>query len=250
MPGSDPVNPGRRRRPSRPALLASALLALQLGLGLALDGQRPRDGAIPPPPPPPVAMLVAEALGDRQLAFRMAALRLQEAGDGGGEITPLADYDYGRVLGWLEAIDRLDPRSDHVMAMAAYYFALVHDPKKIAMMVDFLARTSMKHPETRWRYLAQAAYLARHRLKDRKRAMAIARQLAGLDVAGLPVWVRQMPAFVLADLGEAEAAADMMGAILASRPDLPEDERRLMIEFIERQAGKVPTGDRLRHRLP
>ena len=232
-----------------PAGIALVLLGAQLALGLALERQRARPAGILPPPPSPRALLV-RGLGDRQLAYRLGALELQEAGDGGGIVTPLLLYDYDRLAGWLDAVDRLDPKAGHVMAMATYYFALATDPAKVRRMVAFVVEAFERHPESRWRFLAHAAYLARFRLHDRAYALEIARRLASLDIEGLPVWTKQMPAFVLADMGEDEAAADLMNAILDSDPGLSSAERRLMTDFIDRHRAADLNVDGLRRRKP
>ena len=49
-----------------------------------------------------------------------------------------------------------------------------------------------------------------------------------------------MPAFVLAEVGEAEAARDLIAVILESEPDLSPDEVKYMEEFIIRFGGQAP----------
>ena len=49
---------------------------------------------------------------------------------------------------------------------------------------------------------------------------------------GLPIWTRQMPAFVLAKVGAKEAARDLMEAILED-PNVPPEEQQFMREFID-----------------
>ncbi|MEZ5823238.1 MAG: hypothetical protein R3C97_00355 [Geminicoccaceae bacterium] len=230
-------------------LLACALLGGQIALGLVLERERARPAGLLPPPPTAQALLV-RGLGDRQLAYRMAALELQEAGDGGGVITPLLLYDYDRVAAWLDVVDRLDREAEHVMVMATFYFALATDPAKVRRMVEFVVEAFERRPEKRWRFLAHAAFLARFRLHDRDYALAIARRLASLDIEGLPIWTKQMPAFVLAEMGEDEAAADLMNAILEDDRTCHRPERRLMTDFIDRHRRTgLPTDD-LRRRKP
>ena len=56
--------------------------------------------------------------------------------------------------------------------------------------------------------------------------------LAALDAPGLPIWTRQMPAFVLAKVGAKEAARDLMEAILED-PNVPPEEQEFMRAFID-----------------
>ena len=44
-----------------------------------------------------------------------------------------------------------------------------------------------------------------------------------------------MPAFALAEVGEREAARDLLATLLASEPDLPAGEVALMRDLIERR---------------
>jgi hypothetical protein len=49
------------------------------------------------------------------------------------------------------------------------------------------------------------------------------------------MWARQMPAFLLAEAGEREAARDLMATILATDANLSPDEIALIERFIDRQ---------------
>jgi hypothetical protein len=72
-------------------------------------------------------------------------------------------------------------------------------------------------PDRRWPWLAHAALVAKHRLKDlalaRRYAQAIDRHTRAGDV---PLWARQMEIFILEDMGELEAAKIMLGGLLES----------------------------------
>jgi hypothetical protein len=209
------------------ALLLHAVLALQ-------HRERQADWpGVPLPPPLPVAP--ALALGDSQLFYRAAAFALQNMGDEGGRVTPLADYDYKRLGDWLDLLDRLDPAARHAPTLAAYYFGQTPDPEGLRRIVAYLGRVGARDPARNWRWLTHAAWLARHRLHDLPLALAVARHLAGLPEGAAPLWVRQMPAFVLAEVGEHEAARDLMATILATDTGLAPDEAALIERFIARQ---------------
>ena len=186
---------------------------------------------------PTLAGLRLLAMGDDQFAYRLGSLNLQEFGDGGGTITPLADYDYAALVRWMRLLDRLDGQADLVPALAAYYFALTTDPDQLRLILNYLQGSALSAPRDRWRYLVQAVYIARHRLGDRQLALEAATRLAALESDNIPLWARQLPAFVMAEVGADEAARDIMAAILASDADIAPGEARLMRDFLEQRRG-------------
>ena len=95
------------------------------------------------PAAPPLALLEAESFGDRQAAFRLLALQVQNFGDGDGHFTALKDYDYRRLLDWLALLDRLDPRSQTTMALAGTLYGQSGDPTQTGLMADYLYHRAM-----------------------------------------------------------------------------------------------------------
>ncbi len=112
--------------------------------------------------------------------------------------------------------------------LAGWYFGQTFEPADLRRIVAYLSAVGARDPARNWPWLAQAVYLARHRLHDLPLALQIARHLAGLAGTAAPLWVQQMPAFVLAQVGEREAARDLLLTILATDRDLPDDERAFM----------------------
>jgi hypothetical protein len=84
-------------------------------------------------------------------------------------------------------------------------------------MLDFIYREYLRDPNRRWPWLAHAAIVAKHRLKDlplaRQYAVALQQNTTTPDA---PVWVRQMEPFILEDMNELEAAKILIGGLLAS----------------------------------
>lgn len=185
-------------------------------------------------PAPSALALEVSALGERQMLYRWLALTLQHAGDTGGRTTPLSAYDLDLVATWLHRLEGLDDRALHAPTLAAYYFGQTQTPERLGPIIDYLIEAAPHAPEARWRFLAHAVFLARHRLHDAQRALRAAQALAALPVDGLPVWARQMPAIILADMGEAEMAAAIVQGILDSQPDLSAEELSLLRAFLER----------------
>ena len=219
------------RRPG--ALLLLVALAGHAALALHHRGLQAGWPGVPSAPPAMLAPLLT--LGDAQLFYRSAGFGLQNLGDGGGRTTPLRNYDYGRLEAWLQLLDRLDPQADYVPTLAGLYFGQTPEPADLRRIVHYLTALGARDPARHWRWLAHAVYLARHRLHDRPLALAIARHLAGLAGAAAPLWVRQMPAFALAEVGEREAARDLLETILATEPDLAAGEVALMRDLIDRR---------------
>lgn len=189
-------------------------------------------------PSPAIAAVLG--LGDRQLYYRAATFGLQGMGDWAGEMTPLVQYDYARLAGWFTLLSKMDPASHYAPSLAAYYFGASRDPGQVRQIIPYLRQLAGSNPEKHWRWMAYSVYLARYRVKDPILALEISQQLAVLPVADMPIWTRQLPAFVLADAGEREAARDILEAILATTPDLHPSERYFMRDYIDSRLGFSP----------
>lgn len=209
------------------------------------------------PPVPSVRTATLMTLGDTQLAYRSGALTLQTLGDGGGRTVPFKEYDYSKLGAWFEVLDALDPAADHVPMIAAYYFGATRVPGDIAVIVDYLARIGDSPAGQKWRWLGHAAYLARHRLDNLDLALDLAYKLARiqpLDGKPLPIWARQMPAFLLTAQGDKESARAMIEQMLSSADDLHPNEANFMKAYLVEQLG-VPEREadqifRMRHSAP
>lgn len=216
------------------AVLLMGLLSQFLFWRLAHDIRIPWNGVSLAPSP---ILASAISFGDGQLLYRAAALGLQNEGDWAGELTPLTAYDYPRLVGWFELLSRTDSHSQYVPTLAGYYYGQSRNPDQVRHIVKYLQQIAHENPKRNWRWLAYGVYLARHRIKDQELALTLARQLAALPVPGMPIWTRQLPAFVLADTGDKEAARDILQAILATTPDLPKTEQNFMRNYIESKLG-------------
>ena len=186
--------------------------------------------------PTPAAARIT-GLGDTQFYYRAAGLGLQNMGGWAGELTPLAAYDYGRLAGWFTLLSQMDPKSQYVPSFAAYYFGQSRNPDQVRQIIGYLQQLAVENPQQHWRWLAYGAYLARYRVKDPVLGLALAKQLAALPVEDMPIWTRQLPAFVLADAGEREAARDILEAILATTPELHPAERFFIHNYIVKRLG-------------
>lgn len=218
-----------------------AVLLVVLGLNAALWAASSRtyakwDGV---PPPPSLAGAVTMSLGDAQFSYRYMAIELQNLGDVGRDVTPLKNYDYDALGGWFRLLYLLDPSSDHVPNIAAYYFGATRVPHDAGVIARYLGAIGNVPAGRKWRWLAQAAYLAHHVVHDDELAMTYANQLVALNKAGvdMPQWARQMPAFLLRSQGDYSAARRVMEEMLVTDKTALPEEVNLMKSFLTEQLG-------------
>ena len=185
------------------------------------------------PPPPSLILSSANGLGDTSFSYRINGLMLQNMGDTGGQTTSLKDYNYENLSKWFYLQDHLDNKSDFTPYLAAFYFGGVQEPEKYRPVIDYLEDIGASTYAEKWRWLAQAVYFARFRLNDYDRALELADKLATLPKEGMPGWARQMPAFVVAQSGDKEAAYILLLEILRSSADkLHPNEVNSMVLYI------------------
>ena len=185
------------------------LLAASLAAQLLWHGTRPapRREAQALPAAPAAAALRLASFGENAAAARLLMLYVQGF--------DLPGLDYARLVGWLRAALALDPLSAYPLFAAARIFAEHPDPAASRVALEFIHQEFARDPDRRWPWLAHAALLAKHRLKDlplaRRYAAAIERQTRSGDA---PLWARQMEAFILEDMNELEAARIVLGGLL------------------------------------
>jgi len=195
------------------------LLALSLSLQVAWQASRldpaARAQALSPPPAP--APLRIASLGEPIATSQLLTLYLQAFDNQPGVSIPFRELDYERVEGWLAAILQLDPIGQYPLLMAANLYAQVPDEAKQRRMLDFVLRQFLEDPNRRWPWLAHAAIMAKHRLKDLPLALQYALAIAKhTDPPQVPGWARQMHILLLADMGELETAKTLLAALVAS----------------------------------
>lgn len=231
------------RRPAwrRLAVLFFAVaLALQVAWRASEPLSEPRPAPIPPPPP--AAVLRASSLGEPVALAGVLGLWLQALD---GSDTPLAALDYARLEDWLGLLLALDPGADTPLLLASHVYVAVPDPEKKRRMLDFTYRAFFADPARRWRWLAHAALVAKHELADLPLALRYARAVAQYATApSVPHWARQMPIFILEDMGKLEAARIELGAWLATGSVTDPAERHFLIQRLlelERRAAENST---------
>ncbi len=225
----------RRTIPPRPLrdvprrLWLLLLVASLLQVAWHAQAPAPRAVAQALPEAPPVALLRALSLGETQLLSRLLSLWLQAFDNQPGISIPFSQLDYERVAGWLSVSLQLDPANRYPLLAASSLYAEVADRARVRRMLAFIEIQFRRDPPGRWRWMAHAVLLAKHRLGDLPLALRLARQLTEATAdAPVPGWARQMQVFVLEDSGEHAAAAALLGALLESGQVHGEEERRFL----------------------
>lgn len=215
------------------------LLGAQIALAWSLRYQFPHRDLLPPVPTPRMAEVAA--FGDRQFYFRRAALDLQEAGDTGGRIVPIGNYETVPLLGWLRLLEQLDPRSIVPVSLAAGIFAFSQDFSKVPPLIGYIREAVAQDPAKRWKSLYDAIYLSKERLKDSRLALDVARQLSSYGPDVVPQIAALTPAFILeqgGDMAGAQAIVEDVRARYAGR--LTADEDRWSLGYHAYLGGQGP----------
>jgi hypothetical protein len=161
--------------------------------------------------------LNALSLGEPAALAKALMLWLQGFDHQGGISVPFARLDYENLAAWLERVLVLDPGGHYPLLSAVRIYSEVPDAGRQRRMLDFVHGKFLEDPAGRWPWLAHAVYVARHRLDDFDLAVTYARDLRTHTTASdAPAWARQMELFVLADMGEAEAAEVLLGGLIES----------------------------------
>jgi hypothetical protein len=230
----------------RPVLvLLAAALCLQIGWHALLPKPNARAEALDAPPS--TAALRATSLGEPIALAEFLTLYLQAFDNQPGVSIPFFALDYPRVMAWLDTILALDPVGQYPLLMAAQIYSQVPGSEKPRQMCEFVRRAFERDPDRRWRWLAHCAIVAKHRLGDTRLALAYAEAVAR-ESRLASSWARQMHVFILADLGESEAAAVLLGGLLANGEVTDPKEIHFLTQKLEelRAAGKSspPSGNR------
>lgn len=210
------------RKERRLARVPGAVLILLLACAALQAVVKSTYPPVPPraedlPTPPGNAVLRLASMGDPVPFAKGLMLYLQSYDYQAGTRLPYQKLDYHRVIGWLASILDLDPTGQYPLHAASRIYAEIPDPVKQRLMLDFVYDEFLVDPDRRWPWLAHAAAVAKHRLKDlpraRRYAAAIQQHATGDKV---PMWAKQMEIFILEDMNELETARVMIGGLVQS----------------------------------
>jgi len=226
-----------------------ALLGAQLGIGFAMRPVTPPRDLMPPVPS--VRALNVQAMGDPQFLFRLYALQLQNAGDTGGRIVPVKNYDFGLLTDWLMVLQRLDPQSQFPIGIALRYFGASQNVENVRPVIAFAMQNVALDPRARWQWLYDAIYLAEHRLTDQDLALTVARNLAAYGPGTIPPWAAMTPAFILEQMGRAEEAAAIIRQVVVDyRAEITAEDRAWIDNYLQQLLNRklqIPSAPNLQN---
>lgn len=189
------------------------------------------------PPLPSQYSVAALSFGDQEFYFRILGLQIENAGDSFGRFTALKKYDYSRLYSWFKLLDTLDSKSIYIPALAATYYSLTQNHSDTIYIVKYLDEYASRDVEKNWYWLLQATYVANFTLKDYKLALDLANRLSKVKNNDAPLWTKEMPAFIEANLGEDCAAflfiKKTLQDIEANQHKFNADEAKLQINFMK-----------------
>jgi len=193
------------------------------------------------PPAPTKSSAESITLGDKEFSYRFFAIALQNFGEMGIYNIPLKDYNYEALREWFFLLHYLDPISDHVPMLAAHYFGGTSVPEQSAEIIKYLNVIGSVPFGTKWRWLAQAAYLAQHKVGDIDLALTYAYRLQKMGQAHpeleMPQWARQMPVFILNNRGEKEASRKLMENLIVTEKNIHPTEVNFMRLYLMDEFG-------------
>lgn len=198
------------------------------------------------PPAPNKYFISAASLGDKEFLFRSLAARLQNSGDVFAGFVALKNYDYSRIYAWLKSLDTLNSRSNFSPALAAYIYSQTQNKKDNAYIVDYLDQHAMADLDNKWWWLFQAIYIAKEELKDNSRALDLAYKISQNNSDQAPLWTKQMPAFIYAEMGDGCLAFQIIEKMLSESESgvrkVSPDELNFMRFFIKDRLKKLKNG--------
>lgn len=223
----------------------TVLLLLLAGLSMQISWHRlapaPQASAENLAAPPGITTLNIASLAEPIALGKLLMLYVQAFDNQPGARVPFQRLDYNNLQLWLGRILELDPSAQYPLLAASHLYADVPDDARKRVMLEFIYRRFLDDPNQRWRALAHAAYIARHKLKDlplaRKYAQAI--RLYATDKS-VPGWARQMEVFLLEDMNELDSAKILLGGMLASGQITDPHELRFLDERLREMNRKAP----------
>lgn len=225
-----------KRQLFRSDILVIVFLIAQIILWTFTKEYKP-DFTIVPDVPSEISVK-ALSFGDEEFYFRALAFDLQNAGDTFGRFTALREYNYVKLYNWFKLLDILDNKSNFVPALASYYFSQTQNTPDVIYVIKYLDEHSSPDLYNNWWWMGQAVYLANSKLKDKKLALELAKKLASTPRDDIPMWAKQMPAFIYEQMGEEEMALRVISDILNNVENINQGEINFMDYFVKERLKK------------
>jgi hypothetical protein len=201
--------------PKSALLLLISSLALQIGWSISRPAQQVKSSELTAPPS--LVALKFAGFGEPIALAKTLMLYVQSFDRQDGVDIPFRNLNYEYLAGWLTRVLELDPSGQYPLFAAGRIYAEVGDDAKQRLMLDFIYRQFLIDPNRRWPWLAHAAIIAKHQLKDLALARDYARAIRLHATANdVPDWAKHMEIFILQDMNELESAKVLIGGLLNS----------------------------------
>lgn len=231
---------GLRGRTAGLVLLAALLLAQAL---FAARYPRGWQAELSPGDAPGVRGAVLASLGEPVAAAYAMLLYAQTFDSQAGASLQVTRLDLPAIGRWLDRALDLHPDSAYPLLLASRVYAESARPEQARALLAIVERRFLEAPERRWPWLAHAAYLARHVMGDPALALRYARLLREhARGPAVPRWVSQVELLLLADIGQAQAAEVLLGALIDSGQVVDPAERAFLLGRVQ-AAGVRPSPD-------
>ncbi len=176
------------------------------------------------------------SFGDPITLAKVLMLWLQAFDNQPGISIPFKELNYDKVQSWLTSILSLDPRGQYPLKAAAHLYARVPSEAKQRQILEFIYQQFLLDPKNRWRWLAHAAVVAKHRTKDLNLALKFSHAIANKSGGdAIPHWASQMNLVILEDMGEFETVQFLIGGLLKSGKIIDPNE----INFLNRRLARL-----------
>ena len=168
----------------------------------------------PIPETPSKYVVSAMSFGDKEFLFRALATRIQNAGDIFAGFMALKYYDYKNLYQWLKTLDNLNNQSLLMPSLTSHYYSQTQKKADNIYIVNYLDEFASKDIDKYWWWLFQATFIAKRDLKNYDLSLKIANKLAQNQAKTAPLWTKQMPAFISAEMGNNCLALNIISHIL------------------------------------
>ena len=124
-------------------------------------------------------------------------------------------------------------------SLAGYYFSQTQNKPDVKYVVQYLDEHASRDLYEKWWWMGQAVYLSNHILKDKDWALELAYKLSKTPRNDIPLWVKQMPAFIHEQKGEEEEALIIIKDIMDNVDELDQGELNFMHYFVKDRLNKI-----------
>ena len=96
----------------------------------------------------------------------------------------------------------MDEKSNFIPSLAAYYYSQTQNTKDTIYVINYLDEHSSKDIDANWWWMYHAIMIAKKDLGDKNKALELAYKLSNNRTEKAPVWTREFPAFIHAEMGD------------------------------------------------